>query len=305
LTAHRAAIYITTLKNAARLLAYFAGTLLIGALLAPILFWSAQWLAAHHVLTFLAEYDFEKFFHRALLIGLIVLLWPFLRSLKIRSWHELGLAPNEHRSRDFFAGLFLAIVPLLCCGALLIFFHGYSIRNTVRWSATGNLLLASVFVPLIEELFFRGLVLGIFLRSSTRSAAIVLSSVLFAIVHFLKAPEESSDAVTWASGFISIAHAFDQFREPLLVLGGFATLFLLACVLADARIQTRSLELAIGLHCGWIFAAGLFSIVARQRNIDLPWVGKSLLVGIVPLSVALLTWVLVRAWLKHVASRAT
>jgi membrane protease YdiL (CAAX protease family) len=287
------------------LLAYFGATLLIGALLAPILYWCAQTLASHGIFPFLADYDFEKFFHRALLIGLILLLWPFLRSLEIRSWRELDLAPNEHRVRDLVAGLLLAIIPLLCCGAVLIFFHGYSIRNSVRWSGTGTVVLASIFVPLIEELFFRGLILGIFLRSMSRLIAIVFSSLLFAIVHFLKAPEESSDAVTWASGFISIAHSFDQFREPLLVLGGLATLFVLGCVVADARIQRRSLMLPIGLHSGWIFAAGLFSIVARARNIDLPWVGKSLLVGIVPLSVGLLTWALMRAWLKHVASRAT
>ena len=90
------------------MLAYFAATLLIGALLAPPLFWAAQWLAAHQIFAFLAGYDFEKFFHRALLIAALLLLWPLLRSLKIRSWSELGLQPNEHRSRDLLAGFLLA-----------------------------------------------------------------------------------------------------------------------------------------------------------------------------------------------------
>ena len=293
------------MKDAARLLAYFAATLLIGALLAPPLFWAAQWLAAHQIFAFLAGYDFEKFFHRALLIAALLLLWPLLRGLKIRSWSELGLRPNEHRSRDLLAGFLLAIIPLLCCGALLLFFGGYSIRNSVRWSTAGTVVIASVFVPLIEELFFRGLLLGILMRSASRMTAVILTSILFAILHFLKAPEESSTAVTWASGFISMGHSLDQFREPFLVLGGFTTLFLLAIVLAYARLRTRSLALPIGLHSGWILGAGFFNIIARQRNIDLPWVGKSLLVGIVPLSVALLTWALLRAWLNHVASRAT
>ena len=162
-----------------------------------------------------------------------------------------------------------------------------------------------MFVPVIEELFFRGFFLGILMRSASRMIAVIVTSIFFAIIHFLKAPEESSTAVTWASGFISMGHSFDQFREPFLVLGGFTTLFLLAIILAHVRLRTRSLALPIGLHSGWILGAGFFNIVARQRNIDLPWVGKSLLVGIVPLSVALLTWALVRAWLNHVASRAT
>jgi membrane protease YdiL (CAAX protease family) len=293
------------LKDAARLLAYFAATLLIGALLAPVLHWSAQWLAAHDILPFLARYDFEKFFHRALLIAAVLLLWPLLRSLRIKSWRELGLVLNPHRCRDLVAGLLLAMVPLLCCAAVLLLTHGYSIRNSIRWSATSTVIIASLFVPLIEEFFFRGLILGILLRSPSRIAAIVFTSALFAILHFLKAPEDTAAATTWMSGFISIANSFGQFQQPILLLAGFTTLFLLGCILADARIRTRSLALPIGLHSGWILAAGLFNIMARSREIGLPWVGKSLLVGIVPLSVGLLTWLLMRAWLNHVASRAT
>jgi membrane protease YdiL (CAAX protease family) len=278
------------LKDAARLLAYFALTLLIGALLAPILFWSAQSLAAHNVLPFFAGYGFEKFFHRALLVAAIVLLWPLLRSLRIKRWSELGLAPNPHRARDLLAGFLLATIPLLCCAATLLLMHGYSMRNSLRWSATSSVVIASLFVPLIEELFFRGLILGILLRSASRASAIILTSALFAILHFLKAPEETATTVTWMSGLISVTHSFDQF---------------LGCILAHARIHTRSLWLPIGLHSGWIFADGFFNILARRAQISSPWIGKSLLIGIVPLSVGLLTWVLMRAWLNHVASRVT
>jgi membrane protease YdiL (CAAX protease family) len=285
------------------LLAYFAATLLIGALLAPLLFWAAQWLAAHQGLAFLAGYDFEKFFHRALLIAALLLLWPLLRALKIRRWGELGLQPNEHRARDLLAGFLLALVPLLCCGAALLGQHAYVIRNNVRWSGSGTVVIATIFVPLIEELFFRGFILGILLRCWKVASALIATSALFAIIHFLKSPEDEAGPVTWTSGFTSLAHSFDQFREPLLVLAGFTTLFVLACILADARIRTRSLALPIGLHAGWIFGAGIFSIIARGGEFGLPWVGKSLLVGIAPLSVALLTWALVRAWLYHVASR--
>lgn len=293
------------MKDAARLLVYLAATLLIGALLAPVLYWSAQWLAAHEILPFLAGYDFEKFFHRALLVAAVVLLWPLLRVLNIKSPSELRLSPNQHRFRDLLIGLLLAIIPLLCCSAILVLSHGYSIRNSVRWSGLDTVIIASLFVPVIEELFFRGLILGILLRRGTCVAALLLTSAFFAILHFLKGPEETVGAITWMSGFSSLAHSFDQFREPILVLGGFTTLFLLGCILAHARIRTRSLALPIGLHSGWIFAAGLFGIVARPDQIGLPWVGKSLLIGVVPLSVGLLTWLLVHAWLNHVVSRET
>src|SRR6185503_14715914 len=101
---------------------------------------------------------------------------------------------------------------------------------------------------------------------------------------------------------VSIANAFSQFADPLLVLAGFTTLFLLGWILADARIRTRSLWLPIGLHAGWIFANAIFSKVARREMDLLPLLGKNLLIGIAPLCVALLTWAVVRTWLKPVES---
>jgi hypothetical protein len=67
-------------------------------------------------------------------------------------------------------------------------------------------------------------------------------------------------------------------------------------------VRTRSLWLAIGLHSGWIFARGVFQTVAKREIVVLPWLGKNLLVGIVPLALAGLTWVLMRGWLKYAGS---
>ena len=80
----------------------------------------------------------------------------------------------------------------------------------------------------------------------------------------------------------------------------FTTLFLIGWILADARLRTRSLWLPIGLHAGWIFAAGAFNRVAHRGIPELPWLGKNLLVGIMPLSIAALTWVIMRSWLRYV-----
>jgi uncharacterized protein len=297
--------YITFLKDAARLVAYFVVTLLVGALLAPVLFWSAQGLAEHHILSFLARYDFERFFDRALLITGLLFLWPLLRSLRIENWSELGLKPSRHRSRDLALGFLLAAIPLLSCGVLLVTSRHYSLRNSVSISGLATVLGATIFVPVVEELFFRGLILGILLRSSRNWVAIFLTSAFYSILHFLKAPERTETAVSWTSGLISVTHAFDQFCDPMLVLAGFTTLFLLGWILADARTRTESLWLPIGLHAGWIFSSGLFSKVARQLMVAFPWLGKSLLVGVLPLSIGLLTWLLMRTWLKHEAAGAT
>jgi CAAX protease family protein len=287
------------LKDAARLAAYFIAIVVVGALLAPILFWSAQALATHGVLPFLAKYDFDTFFHRAILIASVLLLWPLLRVSNVRGLADLDLAANPHWARDLSFGVLLSIIPLLFCGALLIALHVYSFRHVLIWPRFGKVVLAAVSVPFIEETFFRGIVLGLLLRTGRKLLSIVAVSALFAAVHFLKGSEREPAIATWTSGFESIGDAFAGFSDPMMVVAAFATLFLIGCILADARVLTRSLWLPIGLHSGWIFASGAFSWLARRQLVALPWLGKNLLVGIIPLGLAAVTWISMRLWLKN------
>ena len=287
------------MKDAARLAAYFIAIVVVGALLAPILFWLAQALATHGVLPFLVKYDFDTFFHRAILIAAVVLLWPLLRASNVRGLGDLGLAPNPRWMRDVGCGILLSVTPLLFCGALLIALRVYSFRHVIVWPRISTVLLAAISVPFIEETFFRGIVLGILLRTGRRLLSIVAVSGLFAAVHFLKGSEREPVIVTWSSGFQSIGDAFAGFGDPMMVLAAFATLFLIGCILADARVLTSSLWLPIGLHGGWIFASGTFNWLAHRQMGALPWLGKNLLVGIIPLGLSAVTWTVMRLWLKH------
>jgi membrane protease YdiL (CAAX protease family) len=287
------------LKDVIKLAAYFIATVVIGAILAPVLFWSAQSLAAHGIFSFLAKYDFEIFFHRALLVAAVLLLWPLLRVSHVRCLADLGLAPNSRWGRDLCAGAVISVVPLLFCGVLLIALHVYAFRHSFAWPRFGKILVASITVPFIEEAFFRGFVLGVLLRTGRKYMAIFAVSVIFAAVHFLKAPERTSEIVTWTSGFSSIAHAFDGIGDPMILASALATLFVIGWILADSRVLTHSLWLSIGLHAGWIFGSGGFSRLARQQTLAFPWIEKNMLLGIIPLGVAALTWVIMRAWLKY------
>jgi membrane protease YdiL (CAAX protease family) len=293
------------LKDAARLLGYFAVTILFGAVTAPILFWSAQWLAGRGIFSALAGFDFESFFHRALLLGAILFLWPFLRWLRIKGPRDLGLARNPRWSRDLAGGFFISALPVLCCGVALLMLGNYTLRSQVQWSALATVALTAAVVPIIEETLFRGLFLGVLLRGNRPLTAVLLSSGVFSIVHFLKAPDQTTTAVGWASGFISLAHSFDQFAKPMLVLAGFSTLFLIGVILAQARLRTESLWLPIGLHAGWIFASGAFNKIAHREIVALPWLGKNLLIGIVPLCVCLISWALLRGWFRYADARET
>jgi len=285
------------------LLAYFAATILFGALCAPLLYWSAQWLAGRGIFPSLADFDFDSFFHRALILGALVFLWPLLRWLRIKQRRDLGLEPNKHWLRDLAIGFLLSAVPVLLCEIFLVLRGVYSLKSGLPWDDAFAVVPSALVVPLIEEPLFRGLFLGVLLRGLRTWPANLISAAIFSIVHFLKPPEATVDTVNWYSGFVSLSHSFDQFREPMLVLGGFTTLFVIGIVLAHARLRTRSLWAPIGLHTGWILASMFFGKIARREVTALPWLGKSLLVGLVPLAVCLLSWVLLRMWLKYAGNR--
>src|SRR5438105_6811429 len=68
-SASRGNFTLPVLKHAVRLAAYFAATIFIGALLAPPLFWTVQWLTARGLFSFLANPDFERFFPCAVLFA--------------------------------------------------------------------------------------------------------------------------------------------------------------------------------------------------------------------------------------------
>lgn len=288
------------MKDAARLLIYAAASLLLGALIAPSLYWSAQWFAARGILPILAQYEFGTVFRRALLIVAVLLFWPLLRWLGVGGSMQLGLEKNGHKIRDVAVGVAIAAVPLLAFGGLLLYMEVYALRDVVVVMELLQRTASAAVVPFIEEPLFRGLLLGVLLRSSSRFTAVFFTSAVFSIVHFLKSPEQSTTNVTWSSGFVSIANSFSQFGQPVLVAAGFTTLFLLGWILAEARIRTRSLWLPIGLHAGWIFASGIFNKVARRLVEALPWLGANLLVGIAPLCVALISWGILHVWLKDV-----
>ena len=287
------------------MLGYFAAIIFFGALAAPPLFWAAQSLAAHGILPVLATFDFESFFHRALLLGALLFLWPFLRWLRIKGARDLGLERNRHWLRDLAIGFLISALPVILCEIVLVQTGVYSMRANWDWEAVGKVTLTAAVVPLIEESLFRGLFLGVLLRGLRRWPAIALSAAIFSIIHFLKAPDQTTTSVQWNSGFVSLSHSFDQFGEPMLVLAGFTTLFVIGLILADARLLTRSLWMPIGLHAGWILASSVFAKVARRELLALPRLGKNMLIGLVPLAVCLVSWALLRVWLRYAPPRET
>jgi membrane protease YdiL (CAAX protease family) len=287
------------LRDAAKLFAYFAAVVLGGAIFAPVLFWAAHGLTTNGIASFLARYDFETYFHRALLACAVIFLWPLLRGLRLRSLADLQLRQDESGWRHAATGWTLAAVPLAYVSVTLLNSGAIVLKNAIPWAAVAGITAAAIAVPIIEELFFRGLILGILLRGCRPINAAVITSAFYSVIHFLKAPDHTNAAVSWTSGFRSIAHAFSQFADPMMVLSGFATLFLVGLILADARLRTVSLWLPAGLHSGWILVSGIVSKLTKQTHDMLPLLGNNMLTGLLPLGLGIVTWALVVLLFPH------
>jgi uncharacterized protein len=290
------------LKEIGKIILFLFASVLLGALLAPPLFWGGQWLATAHGMTRLGEFGFEKYFDRSVLVAALALLWPAVRSLRVRSWNELGLQPDARRWRHLGAGFFASFIIMLLLGGVLLWLKVCKMKSDPQWDGLWQIAGSAVVVSVLEEALFRGVILGLLRRTLYDGMAVVLSSGLYAIVHFLKPQENavSDGAVLWWSGFVALKGVFWQFGEPVLLLAGFMTLFLVGWVLALATLRTRSLWMAIGLHAGWILGTMGFSKVTRRAmKHTLPWIGENISVGIVAIVCVCITWLIVWIILRN------
>ncbi len=269
-----------------RLIFYVVAILVGAALISPPLYWAGQWLIDTGVLPLLKEYRFPKYFNRGALICALAGLYPFLKSLGLSSWRELGIVPNPQKRQDLLIGIGLGVGGLGLAAAFMVGTGNWVLHEMIRWHMIGGALLTAIAVATIEEMLFRGVLYGLIRRHLSWRAALSALSVVFAAIHFLK-PHPSLkrfDAdVTWSSGFEIIPKLFWQFADFNLIVGGFLTLVLVGWILGYTTEKTKSLWMAIGLHGGWVFALRSFMFSSSKVGETSFWFGRDLITGGAPL----------------------
>ena len=285
-----------------KIAAYLLGTLVLGALLAPPLCWGGRAVAGMvPALAWLRDTDFHRYFDRAMFVAALLLLWPTVRALRIRSWRELGLRPDPHAGWNALFGFVAAGGLLWVLGLGLWGTHVYEWRpQRFPWGACAGFLGTAIAVALAEEAFFRGALYGLVRRTARARTAVVFVAALFAILHFLKPPPNAVPVtnVRWDSGFVLVPRAFWQWGDTQLVLGGFTTLFAVALVLGYARWRTGALWLPIGLHAGWVFGLKSFNRCSRHVAPSSFWVGDDLLHGWLPVAAVIVTGGMIFLWVR-------
>lgn len=306
-------------SDTAKLGLYVGAVLLGGALLAPLLVFGGAFLvekmaategsAFYSLSDTISTAPFARYFSRASQVCAVLFLWPLIRWTGMNRSLFPPTKPFGSGLRQYGLGFLLAGGLLLALGWALCEIGAFRLRAEPAWTHIGPPLSAALGAGILEELFFRGALLGLLLRRQSPLAATVTSTFLFAIVHFLRPPEgwtlPLSD-VTWTSGFTVLGLIGEGFLDTQFLLAEFATLFAVGWVLTQARLKTGRLWLSMGLHGGWVFGLKYFSAItqgskALRAGDHLPWIGLNLKIGVAPLIVIAITGCLV-LWL---ATRGT
>lgn len=313
-----------------QLLGYLAAVIILSATLAPMLWHGGQWLVGL-VTSFkqqstpligwigqkLGSSDFGRYFNRSFLISALVLLYPFLKWMGA-SRATLGLTPNPRRWSDLAGGFIIAAAPLLLMGGLFMLVGAYRYKPADNLSTIITRTISSTLaVPLLEEFIFRGVFLGLALRAARPWTAILWVSLVFAILHLIKPPnplpvEITNFPVTWSSGWELMRLIFRGYGDPSFFISEVATLVMVGIILAWSRCRTSSLWLPMGLHGGWVFGVGIFGGFAKTTkslqsggwdftigDVHIPLIGTNLKLGLAPLIVLMLTFLLLMRWLTR------
>ncbi len=236
------------------LLIYIAAVFLGGALLAPWLWHLAQFLAPSFPR--IANAPFHRFLDRSFLILALAGLWPLLRALGVATWQDIGIVPPYGHLKKVFGGLLLGFLTLAIVAGVAVALGGRSLAHDLTAhklvGSIASALATAAVVATLEEILFRGGIFGGLRRMLYWPFALLISSAVYAIVHFLERVELVGPVV-WSSGLALLPHKLGGFADFHALVPGFFSLTLAGVLLGLAYQRTGNLCFSIGLHAGWIF----------------------------------------------------
>jgi membrane protease YdiL (CAAX protease family) len=285
------------------LIVYFAAVFLGGALIAPWIHRAVGALArVVPALETLSDYSFRRYVHRSIL-GLALLgLWPYARALGVRCWRELGVVGPRGHGRVFAAGLAVGVGGI-AIGTLIVF--GAGARTLAADLTVGRLagivgagIVSALVVALIEEVLFRGVLFGALRRAVDWRWALLVTSAIYAIVHFFGSPRAELP-VTWTSGLAILPSMLAGFVNLAELVPAAITLTVAGVVLGLSFQRLGHLWFATGLHAGWVLWVRSYSFLTRAvPDVDTRfWGGDIMIDGWLALVVMSLTLVAVLLWL--------
>lgn len=287
-------------------------SLLLSCLISPMVYTVLQLLRGmspgmHRAL----DFPFDRVMRRVVLVVTVLLFYGARKKLAIVSLASIGMKREPGWRSLLCRGWVLGICSLALMLFIMVLFG--SRRMEPSFSGVGDLsrqlviaFLAGAVVGLIEEPFFRGFILQSLFKDMRRSAAVMIMSLFFAIVHFFNASDmPASTGFHPFIGFKALVYFFQPLLSPAELIPGFIGLFLVGIVLAYAYLRTGSLYLSIGLHAGWVFGIKAESLFLDRMNHVAPWFfgDGRVVTGVFGWIMLLLMLLVVKCFIPHKTQR--
>lgn len=257
-----------------RAFAAFFGLLLLGCAGIAALSYPAWLLVSPH-------FDFA--FHRvATRIGMLIVLVGFVltaRHLKLSNRVALGYdLPARRFWQELARNLLLGVVTMLPVIGMMLWLQLRSRRpefvfdpgSVAQLARQG--LVTGLAVAFIEETFFRGAMFAGIRRDAGALSAIVLTSIVFAALHFVGRYHIDKALVGPGSGLELLAGTFAELGHPAHIADAYLSLFAVGALLGAAREVTGNIAACIGLHAGWVWVISVAGeLTVPNTNSPMIW----------------------------------
>ena len=244
---------------------YIIAVFLGGALLAPWLYWLTQSVAQGF--PHLANSPFHRFVNRSSLGLALIGLWPLLRNLGVASGRDIGLVGPARQWKKLGVGLALGFVSLAIVAMAALAAGSRALAENLSPVHTGPKLagaaLTALVVGVLEEILFRGALFGALRKAFNWVAALAVSSMIYALVHFMESARLDGP-VQWYSGLELLPRMLRGFGNWQELVPGFFNLTLAGALLALAYQRTGNLYFSMGLHGGWIFWLKSYGVLTHE-----------------------------------------
>ncbi|HEV2703147.1 MAG TPA: CPBP family intramembrane glutamic endopeptidase [Steroidobacteraceae bacterium] len=229
------------------------------------------WQLLHPVFGF----PFHRVADRLGMIALAVGFFLVARRLRLADRQSLGYGlPPRQFLREAGIAFAMGVVLMASIVAIMLVLHLRLLRPGVALNAAAIARLAAVglgrgiAVALIEETFLRGAMWTGIARESGALTATVLTSLIYALTHFVSSYHVPPDQIGWHSGIDMLAGSFGAFARPWDIADAYVCLFAVGVVLATVRMRTGNVAASLGLHAGWVWVITFVrdTSVADQTN---------------------------------------
>jgi uncharacterized protein len=206
------------------------------------------------------EHDPQRVMGRLAEVFMLLGLWSFLKRMGLDNRKALGYGALRPRFlsalwRGWLLGVAILLVLVVSLLSLEIRVPDVTAEDWLPGLLEKSIvvLIGGLLTALLEETFFRGALYSAIRRNGGAVSAILWSSFLFALLHFMK-PHALPDglAFDWAGAGQMLIHVFAGVFQWQHV-DSMAALFLVGIFLALVRERSGHIGWCIGLHAGWIF----------------------------------------------------